>query len=338
MRAGPATITLRLRTKRQPWEEHRHRRDDRGRFAEHAGTAPAALPRTRTGPSRPPDDELLGGRQRSPGALKAAMCGSLSTRMAHLTDDQLLSDRQQDRLARVRSGQLAAYRAESGSGRAEYVEQADLDSGARREPWGYVRMDGEEYHQFVRAEAVSRLVAGWAVTANDHDANALALQEAARRRFNLPDTLPWDHGDEDLDAETAQALAEDGPVLDAFLTAMWETTQQHFADLGIEYVTVHRGFTDDYDDSFTDHIDGAGTIDALRLRPISSFSTEEDIADAFATRGGDVRGYVMSGDIPVSRILAVPGTGIGCLEEAEVVVLAGPGQWHVYEAYPDEDE
>jgi len=126
--------------------------------------------------------------------------------------------------------------------------------------------------------------------------------------------------------------------LEAFLTAMWDSSQHHFTELGIDHVTVHRGFTDDYDDSFAEGIVGSGTVDALRLRPLSSFATEEDIAEEFATQGGDVSGYVMSGDIPVTRILAVPGTGIGCLDEYEVVVLAGPGEWHVYEAYPTYDD
>ncbi|WP_371500236.1 hypothetical protein OG871_27385 [Kitasatospora sp. NBC_00374] len=339
MYAEPTTVTLHLRAKTGPWDEHRHRRDNRGRFAEHAGTAPAVLPGTRSDSQHVPDAELLGSRHRSAGKVKAAMCGSLAQRMGAVTDEQLLSDRQRDRLTRVRAGQLAAYRPESGAnGYADYVDQADLDSGTRREPWGYVRMTGDEYRDFARAEAVSHLVAGWASTANDHDPNALALQETARRRFNLADTMPWDHGHEELEAETQQVLAEDGPILDAFLTAMWETTQEHFATLGVDHVTVHRGFTGDYDDSRTSEIDGTGTVTDLPLRPLSSFSTENHMAEEFATQGGDVSGYVMSGDVPVTRILAVPGTGIGCLEENEIVVLAGPGEWHVYEVYPDETD
>ncbi|MFI6447795.1 hypothetical protein [Kitasatospora sp. NPDC050543] len=337
MYAEPTTVTLRLRAKTRPWDEHRHRRDNRGRFAEHAGTAPVALPHTRTSGQHATDAQLLGSGQRPAGKVKAAMCGSLAQRMSAITDEQLLSDRQRDRLARVRAGQLAAYQHEYGAnGYAEYVDQADLDSRARQEPWGYTRMTGDEYRDFARAEAVSHLVAGWASTANDHDPNALALQETARRRFNLADSLPWDHGHEDLEAETQQVLAEDGHVLDAFLIAMWETTQEHFATLGIDHVTVHRGFTDDYDDTHTREIDESGTVTDLPLRPLSSFSTEDHMAENFATQGGEVSGYVMSGDVPVTRILAVPGTGIGCLDENEVVVLAGPGEWHVYEVYPDE--
>ncbi|WP_431681183.1 hypothetical protein [Kitasatospora sp. KL5] len=339
MYAEPTTVTLRLQAKTRPWDEHHHRRDNRGRFAEHAGTAPAALPGTRSDSRHIPDAELLGSRHRPAGKVKAAMCGSLAQRMSAIADEQLLSDRQRDRLARVRAGQLAAYQPENGAnGYAEYVEQADLDSGTRREPWGYTRMTGDEYWDFARAEAVSHLVAGWASTANDHDPHALALQETARRRFHLADTMPWDHGHEELEAETQAVLAEDGQVLNAFVTAMWETTQEHFAALGVGHVTVHRGFTGDYDDTRTREIDGSGTVTDLPLRPLSSFSTEDHMAEEFATQGGEVSGYVMSGDVPVTRILAVPGTGIGCLEETEIVVLAGPGEWHVYEVHPDETD
>ncbi|WP_406205232.1 hypothetical protein OH807_30480 [Kitasatospora sp. NBC_01560] len=333
------TVTLRLRAKTRPWDERHHRRDDHGRFAEHAGSGPSALPHTRASGRHIPDAELLGSRHRPAGTAKAAMCGSLAQRMAHIGDEQLLSDQQRDRLSRVRDGQLAAYRSEYGSsGYADYVEQADLDTGARREPWGYVRMTGDEYRDFARAEAVSYLVAGWASTANDHDPNALALQETARRRFNLVDTMAWDHGDPDLDAETDRVLAERGSILDAFLTAMWEASQEHFAELGIDHLTVHRGFTGGYDDSHVREINGSGTVTDIPLRPVSSFSIDEDIAEEFATRGGDVPGYVMSGDVPVSRILAVPSTGIGCLEETEIVVLAGPGDWHVYEVEPENND
>ncbi|RGD62011.1 hypothetical protein DR950_33545 [Kitasatospora xanthocidica] len=339
MRDFPA-VTLRLRRKNRLWDEARHARDLQGRFAHHPGAGRVGLPGTLADDHAVSQGDLLGKRGRSPAKLKAAMCDSLAKKMSGVPDEQLLSDRQRDRLARVRAGDLAAYRPESGAnGYADHIDQADLDSGARREPWGYVRMGAEEYRDFARAEAVSHHVAGWAATSNDHDANALALQETARQAFNLTDTMAWEHGDADLDAETAQALAEDGPVLHAFLTAMWESTQAHFADLGVTHVTVHRGFTGGYDDTHVSEIDGQGTVTDLPLRPLSSFTTEEHVAADFATHGGEVHvGYTISGDVPVTRILAVPGTGIGCLDESEIVILAGPGDWHVQQVYAETDD
>ncbi|MFJ6380119.1 hypothetical protein ACIQI7_08975 [Kitasatospora sp. NPDC092039] len=333
-------VVLRLRRKNRLWDEARHARDHQGRFAHHAGTGRAGLPGTLADDHAVSHDDLLGKRGRSPGKVKAAMCDSLVRRMDGIPDEQLLSDRQRDRLARVRAGQLAAYRPESGAnGYADYVEQSDLDSGARHEPWGYVRMSTEEYRDFARAEAVSHHVAGWAATSNDHDPDALALQESARQAFHLADTMGWEYGDAGLDADTAQALADDGPVLRAFLTAMWENTQAHFADLGVTHVTVHRGFTGGYDATRVSGIDGQGTVTDLPLRPLSSFTTEEHVATDFATHGGEVPdGYTMSGDVPVTRILAVPGTGIGCLDESEIVVLAGPGDWHVQQVYAEPDD
>ncbi len=331
-------VALRLRNKALPWDEHRHPRDHQGRFAEHAGAGHVSLPGTHTDGQQISSTDLLGSGYRPAGTVKAAMCGSLAQRMGPMLDD-LLSDRQRDRLAMVRDGNLAAYRPESGdNGHAEYVEQADLDSGARREPWGYQRMSGEEYQDFVRTEAVSQLVNGWAVTANDHDPDALALQEAARRRFHLDDTFDWDHGDDDLAAETDRITRERGDILEAFLTTMWENTQQHFAALGVSHITVHRGFTGDHDDSHLQDLDGHGSITGLPLRPLSSATTDEDTARDFATQGGEVNGYLISGDIPVTRVLAVPGTGIGCLDESEVVILAGPGEWYAEEVYASGDD
>ncbi|WP_371517704.1 hypothetical protein [Kitasatospora sp. NBC_01300] len=333
------TVTLRLRRKNRLWDEARHARDGRGRFAHHPGAGRVGLPGTLADDHSVSQADLLGSRHRSPGKVKAAMCDSLAKKM-DATDEMLLSEEQRGRLARVRDGHLAAYRPESGAnGYADYVEQADLDSGARREPWGYVRMSAEEYRDFARAEAVSHHVAGWAATSNDHSADALALQETARQAFTLADTMAWDHGDANLETETTHALAEDGPVLHAFLTAMWETTQAHFADLGVTHITVHRGFTGVYDDTHVSGIDGQGTGIDLPLRPLSSFTTEEHVAADFATRGGEVDvGYTISGDVPVTRILAVPGTGIGCLDESEVVILAGPGDWHVQQVYAETDD
>ncbi|MFB7126179.1 hypothetical protein [Kitasatospora sp. NPDC056273] len=333
-------VTLRLRRKNRLWDEARHARDLQGRFAHHPGVGRVGLPGTLADDHAVSQGDLLGKRGRSPAKVKAAMCDSLAKKMSGVSDELLLSDRQRERLARVRAGDLAAYRPESGAnGYADHIDQADLDSGARREPWGYVRMGAEEYRDFARAEAVAHHVAGWAATSNDHDANALALQETARQAFNLTDTMAWDHGDADLDAEIAAALAEDGPVLHAFLTAMWESTQAHFADLGVTHVTVHRGFTGGYDDTHVSGIDGQGTVTDLPLRPLSSFTTEEHIAADFATHGGEVHtGYTISGDVPVTRILAVPGTGIGCLDESEIVILAGPGDWHVQQVYAETDD
>ncbi|QKW22268.1 hypothetical protein HUT16_27205 [Kitasatospora sp. NA04385] len=331
-------MILRLRHKAARWEEQRHPRDHQGRFAEHVGAGHVTLPGTRTEGQRVSTADLLGSRYRPAGTVKAAMCDSLAQAMNSVLDD-VLSDQQRDRLTRVRDGRLAAYRPESGNnGYAEYVEQADLDSGARREPWGYQRMSSEEYHQFVRAEAVSRLVTGWASTANDHDPDALALQDAAQRTFHLDGTLGWNHGDDDLAAETDRVTRDRGHVLDTFLTAMWENTQQHFAALGVTHVTVHRGFTGDYDDSHLQDLDGHGSVTGLPLRPLSSATTDEETARDFSTQGGEVSGYLISGDIPVTRVLAVPGTGIGCLDEAEVVILAGPGEWYAEEVYPSDDD
>jgi hypothetical protein len=56
-----------------------------------------------------------------------------------------------------------------------------------------------------------------------------------------------------------------------------------------------------------------------RTRPLSSWAYESLAAESFA---GD-NGVLMRAVVPASRILSTGTTGVGCLSEAEMVVLGG---------------
>ena len=66
---------------------------------------------------------------------------------------------------------------------------------------------------------------------------------------------------------------------------------------------------------------------SMKMRPLSSFSSERMIADGFRTSDGssgskDI-GVFLSTKVPVARIFSTPLTGVGCLDESEFVILGG---------------
>ena len=65
----------------------------------------------------------------------------------------------------------------------------------------------------------------------------------------------------------------------------------------------------------------------MKMRPLSSFSLERGTADGFRTsdgsQGSKDEGVFLATRVPVARIFSTPLTGIGCLDEAEFVILGG---------------
>ena len=72
------------------------------------------------------------------------------------------------------------------------------------------------------------------------------------------------------------------------------------------------------------------TNDAL-MQPISSWSLKKDIAERFTGNTGQI-GAIFSTTVPVSRIFSTSFSGIGCLNEHELVVLGGKGSMGVERA------
>ena len=169
-----------------------------------------------------------------------------------------------------------------------------------------------------REEAVSKLVANWATTSNNSDPMSLAIQKSAAKEFGITSAKDWEV-DGQTRAETDDILSEKGEMLQAFLRAQYDATQEYFKGAGIKEVTLYRGF-DDEANYFSDVAEGSST--EVPLRPISSFTSNYDVA----TRFGNT---IISGTIPVERVLSCYGTGVGCQEESEVVVFGGEGQWQV---------
>ena len=169
-----------------------------------------------------------------------------------------------------------------------------------------------------REEAVSQLIAQWAHTSNNSDPMSLAIQEAAVKEFGITSVQNW-KVDEKTQAKIDDILGEKGEMLQAFLRAQYDATQEYFKSAGIKEVTLYRGFKDG-DGELSKVEEGSST--EIPLRPLSSFTSNYRIATTFGET-------IISGTIPVERLLSCYGTGVGCKGENELVVLGGDGQWQV---------
>lgn len=115
----------------------------------------------------------------------------------------------------------------------------------------------------------------------------------------------------------------DMAILRAGLRSMHTATQRRMTELGVgDTVTVHRGVGRT--------VRGEQPID---INPASSWSTDRMIARRFAitesqrhydsvTAAGQT-GSIVTMTVPRERILSMPGYGLGCYEEAELVLTRG---------------
>lgn len=195
--------------------------------------------------------------------------------------------------------------------------------------------------EVARREALSATVAEWAYGFSaDPQSSAWHFQTAAQELLGNPTHTTLSEVKEPLHRlRLARARA--------VTNAQYALTQKYFADAGITEVSVHRGmgWGEDvvdggnssrtppswYDPTSSDPDDPAATYRReIPMNPVSSFTLDHRVAELFSRSGGEAEvSAVISGTVPVSRILSTPRTGIGCLAESEVVVLAGPGQWQV---------
>jgi|GEM_PF-3358006 len=162
--------------------------------------------------------------------------------------------------------------------------------------------------------AVKTFIDRWTIGSDTPEAAAMRL--AAISEFNLPNDL----ASVTKDAEVLARVQSDyGDVLggvQALLRAMHDQTQEWFDQRGIESVRLYRGL------SAPEAPGAAVRAVAAEVRPISSFSADLGLAAEFASQYGEL-GRVYALDVPVSRILATPMTGLGEAEKWEALLLGG---------------
>jgi hypothetical protein len=169
-----------------------------------------------------------------------------------------------------------------------------------------------------RESMVSSLVDQWAITSNDSSARSHAIQEAARDEFGLSGASEWDPIDGNVSkamAKGREIYAAHGAVYRDFVRAQYDGTQEWFKERDVVSVELWRGVKA----SSTEGPGLAPLTGKARTRPLSSWAYESLAAESFA---GD-NGVLMRAVVPASRILSQGTTGVGCLSEAEMVVLGG---------------
>ena len=183
----------------------------------------------------------------------------------------------------------------------------------------FARLDTPEGKQLARIAAVSKLVNKWAVTSNDDDYESLAMQEAARREFDLTDAAPWVHRSGSVDGAVLGVTKRFGPLYQAFLRAQYDNTQKWFASHHMETIQLYRGIKGEPSDNLVDDYDSDNAIVSLPIRPLSSWAVTPGEARSFK---GDP-GILYTSAVPATHILSTSLTGNGCFAEDECVVIGG---------------
>ena len=169
-----------------------------------------------------------------------------------------------------------------------------------------------------KKDAVSLLVGAWASTSNDDSPLSLAIQESIKSLFDMQMASEWAKtrsAETEVRAKELKKKYKD--ILEAFAQAQYDATQKYFRDRGITEVQVYRGV---YGVQGSERpSDTKGQV-MVKTRPISSWSTSQDIAEEFA-EGKDAVLYTAV--FPIENIFATPFTGVGCLSEEEFVMLGG---------------
>jgi GNAT superfamily N-acetyltransferase len=199
----------------------------------------------------------------------------------------------------------------------------------------------------LKQAAVKPLVDAWATTANDAHELSLAIQDATQKVFKV-DALSWNSGTTDAgdwDGGSAEYSNKDTykpsstisdartKVLSSFLLAQYAATQQYFDAKGIKEITLFRGMKRKPSDpdrgtnrEFISPLQPPEKAEIL-MRPLSSWATRLDDAAFFAKSShGQPFGTIVKARIKTKDILSIPYTGVGCWEEAEVVVIGRPVQ------------
>lgn len=168
----------------------------------------------------------------------------------------------------------------------------------------------------VRNAVASGLVRTWAESSNDETVMSHALQEAAKEKFGLQDSAEWKSMTRaGFAKEVDYVKTVNANVLQTFVQLQYNNTQDHFANNNIKEVVLYRGLT-----GSRGLATGTGEVS---LRPMSSWSTDINIATRFAQDSGTQKGTILRTTVNIKDILSTPFTGVGCLDEQEMVIKGG---------------
>jgi len=185
-----------------------------------------------------------------------------------------------------------------------------------------------EAEKALKEVGVKTLIQSWAQSSNDDVDLSLAIQDAAQKVFKTDWAATWQRDQysantgeakQSLTYEPSTGLGDD-KVLQSFVKAQYQATQQYLAAKGIKEITLFRGMKNaPLTSPYEDEVNPEKT--EILMRPLSSWSTSVDEANYFAGRDGS--GVVIKARFKAKDIFALPLTGVGCLLEFEVVVNSG---------------
>jgi hypothetical protein len=191
----------------------------------------------------------------------------------------------------------------------------------------------------------AHLIYTWANTSNDHNAVSRALQRTAAEIFDIKEHFTLESqfktaSEFDCVKQTEVLLKSYKRIFTAFLKASYANTQSFLKEKGITHLAVYRGMatafvsSDDKKDipslleispeEFHKDAIKSAKINAheqMQLQPMSSFSTSWDTARVFCEGGQDAT--IIKTVVPANRIFSTCVSGVGCLDENEVVILGG---------------
>jgi len=180
----------------------------------------------------------------------------------------------------------------------------------------------------VKRQWIGEKISVWAGTSGDSDPEAVAMQKAVQKEFNLKD-VSTKHFTASSD-EVKEIMDNEGKALQAISRAQYDLTQEWYAEQNIKHVYAFRGSVW-YEKSLEDF--GVSDLKEVtcktiltQTQPMSSFSYDYRTAQRFSaivTQSSSKFSTISYSKIPVSRILSNPRTGFGCLDEAEMVILGG---------------
>jgi hypothetical protein len=179
-----------------------------------------------------------------------------------------------------------------------------------------------------------RLIDGWADTSSEN-AQAIGLQLAGELEFNTGSVT----NNSEVLKSKIEKLSKNNKVilpyllkpdsikgLRLFLRQQYETTQRNLQKNGIEEVTLFRGMVMNPEEY------GHGKIKTVVQNPLSSWSSNPTTAIGFS--GGGLKGMstLLCATFKREQIASTAGTGIGCGNEEEFVVLGGEQMASVIDA------
>ena len=193
----------------------------------------------------------------------------------------------------------------------------------------FIDSSSEAYSSLLGEYIASNLVSSWASTSQG--GYALSIQAAAKRLFGQGDDVRMPTENEHVPTPRSMTDPTDvsNKIYDSFARGQYEATQQMFKDAGITEIVAHRGMGLDPESSSPivevakDSVIEISDAE-VELNPLSSTAYGRDVAFMFAAprQQGGVS-TVVQATTPVDRIFSTALTGLGCLNEKEMVFIGG---------------